>query len=72
MTSKLVCSVTLDTTSFADGIRKAAQQLMEIVNQHERQNWWKRSDGPPGYTAEMNDREWWQKGDDSPEHGTAA
>jgi hypothetical protein len=37
-----------------------------------RQDWWKRSDGPPEWIADASEPEWWNDGDEPPPWGCAA
>lgn len=74
-TDKLVFSLTVSAAAmskFADGLRKAKAVIEKLAADHRRQDWWKRSEGPPDYIADANDPEWWQDGDEPPPWGCAA
>lgn len=59
-------------TLAAEAFRKASANMDSELEYIDRNNWWQRDEGVPGYLADVNAKEWWQDGDDPPGFGVAA
>ena len=55
----------------ADSLKRAGDILRNHAAECHRENWWKRSDQPPEWIAEVNEPEWWNDGQ-PPDWGCAA